>query len=410
MLKKKEVSLWIATVAVLILSYIVFYAMALRPGSDVSIHATWASEGDFLNPRTFFNHVAHPLWHGMVAVLLAAGVPLAVSAALVTALLKAAEVWLLIRLSAKLLGRGGWLATVCGLIAGLVMAVWVPWVNPTVYLGAGSPNTWHNPTQIIAIVFMLVCVPMTAHCVEVFQRRLPEQGKKANVDGRYALLLSALLLVSLMAKPTFLQAFVPAACLYFLVLWIRKPHNTAFIGRMMLVAAPAVLMMLRQYIFYFCRGTPGQSIMVLQISWDKAAEVGVYALLTRLFPLFALLACANRDMWRKPLYGLVLLMDVVSILEMLLLGESGARASDGNFGWAMMGSSLMLWAITLPLYLKRVTAWFSRRRAAASGQPYLEDKPRAEAARCIVGGVLLLWHVASGIGYIIYLLTTTATL
>ena len=130
----------------------------------------------------------------------------------------------------------------------------------------------------------------------------------------------------------------------------------------------------------------------------------------RLFPLFALLACANRDMWRKPLYGLVLLMDVVSILEMLLLGESGARASDGNFGWAMMGSSLMLWAITLPLYLKRVTAWFSRRRAAASGQPYLEDKPRAEAARCIVGGVLLLWHVASGIGYIIYLLTTTATL
>ena len=410
MTKKWDGSIWLATVAMLVLGYAVFYALALRPASDLSIHATWAAEGDFLHLRTFFHHGAHPLWHMLVAAVLLTGLPLAQSAALVTALLKAMEVWLLIRLSAKLLGRDGWLPTVCGLVAGLVTAVWIPWINPTVYLGVGSPNTWHSPTQMAAMVMMLLCVPLTARCVDTFRRRLPEQGAKANVGARDALTLSLLLLLSLAAKPTFMQAFLPAACLYFLALWIRKPRNSAFIGRMMLVAAPAVLLMVLQYLYYFGILVPSQGNMIWQVSWAKTGEVATDVLLTRLFPIFALFACADRDTFKKPLYSLALVMDALSILEMLLLSESGRRAADGNFGWAMMGSALLLWAITLPLFVKRVAAWFSRRKAAAEGQPYLEDRPRAEAARCIVGGVLLLWHVASGIGYIAYLLTTTNAL
>lgn len=407
MIKRTDWTKWLAVGAALVLGYIVFYALALRPASDLSIHATWAAEGNFADLRSFLHHGAHPLWHALVAAVLLTGLSLPESAALVTTLLKALEVYLLITLSARLLKKSGWLATVCGVAAAMVTSVWVPWVNPTVYLGVGSPNTWHSPTQMAAMVMMLLCVPLTAACVETFQHRLPEEGAKANVPWKDASLLSALLLLSLVAKPTFMQAFLPAACLYFLVLWIRKPKNSPFFVRMIIVAAPAVLFMILQYLYYFGIIVPSQGNMAFQVSWSKVGEVGVDVLLTRAFPIFVLLTCMERDTWRKPLYILTLTMDIVSIVEMLLLSETGRRASDGNFGWAMMGSALMLWVIMLPLFVKKVKAWFGRRKAAAEGQPYLEDKPRAEAVKWGAGAVLLLWHVASGVYYIVYLLTTT---
>ena len=82
--------------------------------------------------------------------------------------------------------------------------------NPTVYLGVGTPNTWHSPTQLIAMVWMLICVPYTARCYDRFEAALPDP--RANSPWREGALLGALLLVSLTAKPTFMQAFLPAAC------------------------------------------------------------------------------------------------------------------------------------------------------------------------------------------------------
>lgn len=409
---KKQIhwSQWLAVAATLAFSYAVFYAVALRPASDMSIHATWASEGSFTDLRSFLHHGAHPLWHVLVAAVLRLGLPLPASAALITALMKGAEVGLAISLSAHLLGRRGWLATGCGLTVCLVSALCVPGVNPTVYLGIGSPNPWHSPTQMTAMVMMLLCVPLTAQCVETFQLRVPSEGSKANVPPWDAGMLSVLLLLSLFAKPTFMQAFLPAACLYFLVLWIRKPKNSPFFLRMLAVAAPAVLFMVLQYLYYFGIIVPSQGDMALDVSWAKAGDVALSVLLTRAFPLFVLLTCADRETLRKPLYTLTLVMDAVSILEMLLLTETGRRAADGNFGWAMMGSALMLWVLTLPLFVRRLQGFVNRRRAEAQGQPYLESRPRAEAARWAGGFALLAWHLASGIYYIVYLLGTANAL
>ncbi len=411
MTKRRDWTQWLITALMFLLSYAIFYALVQRPSSDISIHAAWASEGNFADPRSFVHHAAHPLWHVLVAATLLTGLSLNVSAALVTALWKAAEVWLLTELSARILGKRGWMASACGLTLGLVTAVWVPWVNPTVYLGAGSPNTWHSPTQIAALVMMLICVPMTSEAVETFRRRLPAEGPKANITPRYALLLSALLALSLLAKPTFMQAFLPACCLYFLVYWIRWPQNSSFFWRMVAVAAPSVVMMVLQYLYYFFIYTAQQGGgMTLLITWDKTASVATQVLLTRAFPLFTLAAWIRRDTLKKPLYQLALMMDAVSIAELLLLSETGRRAADGNFGWAMMGSALMLWALTLPVFAQRMRAWFTRRADVARGQLVLRGSVRAEGFRLAAGSALLLWHLASGVYYIIYLLTTTNAL
>lgn len=408
MAKRSDWIKWLAAALMLVLAYTVFYALVQRPSSDISIHAAWASEGTFTNLKSFVHHAAHPLWHMLVSALMLTGLSLNVSAAAVTAIWKAAETWLLIELSARLIGRRGWMAALCGLMLSLVSAILIPWLNPTVYLGAGSPNTWHSPTQIAVLVTMLLIVPLVSDKVTALRERQALQGAKANITWREAAVLAVLLGVSLLAKPTFMQAFLPAACLYFLVLWIRNPKNSPFFLRMILAVLPSALLMGLQYLYYFTIAPDVGAAVTL--NWQKVGDVTVQVVLTRAFPIFVLATCMTREAWKKPLYQLTLLMDVVSILEMLLLSETGRRAADGNFGWAMMGSSLMLWAVTLPVFMKKLALWCRRRKAAAAGQPYLEDKPRAEVLKLSAGSALLLWHLASGVYYIVYLLTTNSSL
>ena len=88
---------------------------------------------------------------------------------------------------------------------------------------------------------------------------------------------------------------------------------------------------------------------------------------------------------------LTVLFNVVAIVEFLILGENGRRASDGNFGWGMMGASLMLWVVCLGRFLR-------------------EAKLRKPEKRHIPGWILLGWHLLSGIYYIGYLLVTGAAL
>ena len=79
MIKRTDWTKWLAVGVSLVLGYIVFYALALRPASDLSIHATWAAEGNFADLRSFVHHGAHPLWHVLVAAVLLTGLPLPAS-------------------------------------------------------------------------------------------------------------------------------------------------------------------------------------------------------------------------------------------------------------------------------------------------------------------------------------------
>lgn len=381
--------------AVFALSWALFYRLALRPASDISIHATWAAEGNFTDPSSFLHHGAHPMWHVLVALVLLTGLPLAHAAALVTALCKVAEVWMIRRLMGSVLPERSpavlmGLALCCATVSSLV----TPW-NPTVYLGVGTPNTWHSPTQLIAMVWMLLCVPLTAHCYDRFEAGLPAEGPRANIGWGEGALLGMLLLLSLTAKPTFMQAFLPAACLFFLVKWIQHPQNSRFFLRVIVCVLPSVLFMILQYMYYFGIIVPSQGDMVLEISLDKLGRVALSTLLIQAFPLYVLIFFW-RDGKRDTLFWLTLVMDVVGVAEYLLLGENGRRAADGNFGWGMMGAALMLWVVMMARFF-------------AAGRGLREPDGRVSVRR--VGGLTLLgWHLVSGVYYVIYLFLTDGVL
>ena len=392
MQKKPGLFEWAVYTGMFILAYVVFYTLMLRPGSDLSIHGTWAAEGDFLNPRTFLRHGAHPLWHGLVAAVMLLGTGTKVAAALVTAALKVTELWLVRRMMGWYLEEKWGQKAVTGMAVCcvLVMAVYVPWVNPTVYAGIGAANVWHSPTQMMAMVMMLLCVPYTAYCYAAFERLVPQNGEKTIIPWKKAIVLGILLLVSLTAKPTFMQAFLPAAGLFFLAQWIRHPKNSRFFGQMILAVLPSVLFMVLQYMYYFGLNISYERSMVLEISPEKWRQIGLATLMIQAFPLYALVTCAKREDFRNPLLTLTVLLDAVGVLEFALLGEGGYRAQDGNFGWAMMGGALMLWVLAIILFFND----FAKARE--------EGKKKLKYA----GGILLLlWHLGAGIYYLVYLLS-----
>jgi len=241
----------------------------------------------------------------------------------------------------------------------------------------------------MAQVFMLICVPYTAWCYDCFTHRLIVHGEETRLPWSQAITLGALVFLSLLAKPTFMQAFLPAACLFFLWQWIRHPRNSRFFVQIIVCVLPAVLFMIFQFLYYFGIIVPWQASMVVEASGNKLLDTLIRVALIMGFPIYTLFAC--RDQKADTCFVLTLVFNAVAILEFLILGENGRRSADGNFGWGMMGAALMLWVVCLIRFLK-AAGW---------------KKP---SKRHLIGWILLAWHLLSGIYYVIYLFVTGAAL
>lgn len=384
---------WLMLAALFVLSYGMFYQMTLIPSSDISIHATWAAEGDFRDLTSFVHHGIHPLWHVLVSILLHLGVSLPHASALVTALSKVCVAFITHRLLTAALHQqfSRTAITLFTAVLMMVSCVCIPSYNPTVYLGVGTPNTWHSCTQMLVLAFMVLCVPYTAWCYDTFSQRLEQSGSQTILPWKQVLWLGALLFLSLLAKPSFMQAFLPASCLYFLYQWIRHPKNSRYFLQVLLCVLPAILFMIFQYLFYFDDAFFQQETgMVLELSWDKTLNTLLRTVLMMAFPLYSLFLCRKQK--ADTTYVLTLLFNLVAIAEMLILGEDGFRAQDGNFGWGMMGASLMLWIVCMIRFLKEAGAakWYK--------------------LRFLPSWILLAWHLGSGLYYFVYLLVTRASL
>lgn len=229
------------------------------------------------------------------------------------------------------------------------------------FLGLYSMNPIHNPTQMCVKGFSLVCLCLV---YDIWQRQKNEnyQGLFFKVEKglkRYYIYLSFMLFLSVVAKPTFAEMFIPAVALVMLGEWIariiRKDGSAASYFReclkMLLCALPALGYMLLQFILYFVMGGSHGSEGSLVITgflevWSMYTEnVGLSVLLGMAFPLFMVLINAGYfvkdDMGRLALacYG-------VGFLEAALLGES-AVLSFGNFLWPMMSGMLVMWVVSV---------------------------------------------------------------
>ncbi|MBE5800850.1 MAG: hypothetical protein E7319_01005 [Clostridiales bacterium] len=363
---------------------------------DLRIHASIAADFDFADLHSITSRISYPVWHLIASTLYQLGMPLDWAAALVCALFKLCNYvlsyWLIARIC-KGQVKPVWIALIAG-TAMIVTGVYVadP-LNPGVYLGVGSPNVWHNPTQQAAITTMLLCVPYVLYCWYDFEARVETEGEKTMLPWYRVLILAALLIISLACKPTVMQALLPAAFVMFLVELCRRPRNWRYFGQIVLAFLPAAAYFLLQYLYYTGVLVPFTSGVEVGFSWAQCWKVLRGTLLMNVFPLYAVACCYRKGIFKNRLLVLSLLMVAFSTVEFMLFSETGLREGHGNFGWANMSSSFMLWVVMLGVFLRSFCQ---------------ENGGRTLVRKLIYGAgwALWLWHVASGIYYLYFLVST----
>ena len=128
------------------------------PATDLRVHATIASEFNFVDLHSITSRMAYPFWHLCVALLYQLGMPLIWASSVVCAVAKVLGMFLAILLLTIItedkINKN--FITLAGILLMFVTGIRIPGFNEKVYQGVGSPTVWHNPTQLAVTVSMLL--------------------------------------------------------------------------------------------------------------------------------------------------------------------------------------------------------------------------------------------------------------
>ena len=270
----------------------------------------------------------------------------------------------------------------------IIQSLYFPWLDAGGrYMGVYSMNPIHNPTYICMKGFSLICFCLVC---DIWGKQKDEnyRGIFFRVENglkRYYIYLTVMLFLSVLAKPTFAEMFIPAVA--FLMLGelikrlVKKDGSAPLYFRHCLItlccAIPSLLYILLQFLAYFTwNGNYGNSSLLVT-KWFEvwhmySQNVGLSIGLGLAFPLFMLLINGKyfikSDMGRLALVGYC-----ISLLEAALLGESGSKLEHGNFLWPMMSGMLFMFLVSVMrlLVLERQQADTKIRRVLISAAWFL---------------------------------------
>lgn len=226
------------------------------------------------------------------------------------------------------------------------------------YLGSFSMNPIHNPTQMGVRGFAVLCFALVIDLLGIWSKEdykplfFQIKGKKSY------LLLSVLLFLSTVMKPTFTEVFVPAVALYMLGVWIfrlvRKSQPGEYFKKcllMLLTAVPSLIFVMIQFVLFFALGgSYGAEEGMIVTKWLEVWElftdnVFLSVLLGMAFPIYMLVIDAGYFL-RSRMGQIAWLSYGIGFLEAALLGEDGKRLSHANFIWPLMSGMLLVWLVS----------------------------------------------------------------
>ena len=242
--------------------------------------------------------------------------------------------------------------------------------------GYFPPNQWHSPTTLFSKPFALLLLGLGSAVV------WPEHGARA---GRTRMLKSAaIVVVSVLVKPNFILAFLPALGALAVLHWRR----TDWLWLVISFALPAVAVLAWQYAVFFTQSPESGGVILapllaigfyaptdlVTLGWRLAASV--------LFPLAAVACFPTVRADHRVQLGWATFIVGAAIGYLLAEGHS---ANHGNFLWSGQLAAFVLFAASAVAVL----------RVAATGGA----DPR-RLGRFALCGCVFLWHVASGIQYL----------
>lgn len=334
--------IWIATYSAGIRDYYL----------DIAQHTPWALTITRSNLFEFMtNYVAYPLWHLFVR-LFTEWFPYSPlnTAAGVTALFNCFALWSVMfvwnRLSKHTMefGNVAFYSTILLFIGPLSL----PSFNPFYYLGQGSGNVWHNPTNIAVKGFAVLCFFLIIYILE---------STKTDRELLWTyVILGALLLMSALAKPSFFQGIVPGLGLYFIFALIFKGFKK-HIKRFILIAVSfipsACVIGFQFFSSFFMRSNiaegDGIGIEFGRVLHNWSPNLAISFLLAFAFPL-AVLLLNFKTLIRQTSVQVVLFYELAAWAESTFLYEVGTRELHGNWLWGSYLSMFIVWMFFLIKY------------------------------------------------------------
>ena len=249
--------------------------------------------------------------------------------------------------------------------------------DPTRYdlilAGYFPPNQWHSPTTLFSKPFALLLLGLGPAVV------WSTRGARA---GRTRILTSASLVVtSVLVKPNFILAFLPALGALAVLHWRRTDWRWFGLS----FAIPAVAVLGWQYYVVYPLNPDGAGVVLAPLqaigvhSSTDLVTLGWRLIASVLFPLTAVACFPSVRADRRVQIGWATVFIGAAIGY--LLAES-QRPGAGNFLWSGQLAVFVLFAASTVAVL---------RDAATAG---------AGGRRLALCGGVFLWHVASGIQYV----------
>ena len=274
------------------------------------------------------------------------------------------------------------------LVLHLVSAIYVPFFNKEPFLGQGTPNIWHNPTTIAVRPIALLIFALVASMVI----RMRKEEFETNIPVGKAIAAGLLLILSCLAKPSFVQVFYPAI-FTLMVIWLImfKGKNLRNAIQLMLMCLPSLAVMILQFVIAFYSGhsnSGGITIAPFAVAGARTPSIAISMLLLLAFPLLMVILTAIRKelTWGDALAWLMLLWGTI---WRLLLAEKGERMYHGNFTWGYMLAVYLVWYTAVRSYLK---LYFSEQMTG-----------NKRGVGFVLAMVVLVLHLVSGLYYLIYL-------
>lgn len=290
------------------------------------------------------------MWHAMVSLLYRYGhVPIGEAGTLVMA---SANVVTLnvcmnyIKRKIPKIDYASWIYIGIGLF--FLGPLFFPWINSHYYLGVWSPNPLHNPTENMVRPFAMISIILILDILE---------SEKAN--WKKYICLSVALVLSVLAKPSFLQVLAPAMVLYVLIdtIALKKIQFRKYLLLASAFIPAGCIMILQLWIVFYSESAKNEGIGIGAFKMLALYADNVWAALIACvaFPLFVFVTAIivqGKDILKNSRIILMISCLVVGWCEMAFLYEKGARIVDANFAWGYMLAVFIAFALSVIEFLK----------------------------------------------------------
>lgn len=341
---------WLSKIFFSVILYTITFTIVFRHtgilNSDYGRHMQWAKELRRGNIYAFFQFYPSFMWHLLVKIFYKIfAMPIEYAAAAASALTNVAVYLITAEILKKYEVDKSAVISFCLMLIGPLYA---PWFSANYYLGQYAPNIWHNPTN-------LMVKPFAVYCFFLILKILEDIQNDKRIEKRQWVILSVLVFLSVVAKPSFAQGIIPGLGIYLIFCCFKNRfRNIMKYICLCLTFVPCVLLML--YNIWLNWGSEGGRGSI-KIGWftvisHYTPNEGISLLLSFAFPLLYIIFNWNRTLKRADVQ-LSLCYFAMSWLEYALLYETVGTYA-GNFSWARLIAAFIFWMVIMMSFCRDI--------------------------------------------------------